>query len=88
MVEIMSKIKPDLELPGANYWFTDGKYHRLMGPCIVWSNGDEWWYFKGKRVIKEEHPFTIFCKEYNLSEIFDEWPDSMKILFKLSFGGK
>jgi len=42
--------KPALEFRnGTNYWYKEGKYHRLDGPAVEYSNGDKWWYKEGKR---------------------------------------
>jgi hypothetical protein len=84
MVEIMEHIRSFTIL---NHNLSNGKYHKLNGPCIIWTGGEEWWYFKGERIKKENHPFNIFCKEYNLSPLYDDWSDDMKMLFKLTYGG-
>jgi hypothetical protein len=87
MVEIMVDVLWAQPLTDLNQWRTTGTYHRIDGPCIVWTGGDEWWYFKGERLAKENHPFNIFRKDYNLSETYEKWSDDMKMLFKLTYGG-
>ena len=63
-----------------------GDYHREDGPAIIFDNVIEQWHFNGKLYSKEEHPFNVFRKEYNLSKKFEEWSIEMKVLFKIIYG--
>jgi hypothetical protein len=64
-----------------------GQYHREDGPAIMFDHGGERWYYNGRLYTKDNHPFNVFYKEYNLSENYSEWPNDMKILCKLTYGG-
>jgi len=35
---------------GTKKWLKSNKFHRLSGPAIIWSNGDEEWWVSGKRL--------------------------------------
>lgn len=78
---------------GYKHWFLKNKRHRLEGPAIEdittdnTSVGYEEWWFDGIEYSLEQHPFTIFRKEYNLTNIYEDWSNDMKILFKLTYGG-
>ena len=68
-------------------YYTESKIHRLDGPAItthmVNKNKEETWWVNNQKYTKEEHPFTIFCEEHNLSNNYEQWSADMKILFKL-----
>jgi len=32
---------------GNRFWYLNGKFHRLDGAAIEWSNGDKEWYANG-----------------------------------------
>ena len=49
---------------GGEAWFQNGKYHRMDGPAIIWSNGTKEWYQNGKR-HREDGPAIIWSGERN-----------------------
>ena len=90
---------PAIEYPdGTNHWVKNNKRHRLEGPAIdniSWSPYDwrkQWW-LNDELSESIDHPFHIFRKEIRkeqscrLNQNFNRWPTSMKILFKLTYGG-
>lgn len=67
----------------------NGVAHYLYGPAFTyWAEDnkklDDYWYINGVEYTVENHPFCIFRKQYKLPETYDEWPEDMKILFKLT----
>jgi hypothetical protein len=63
------------------------QYHKIDGPAIKHLDGKCEWYFNGVEYKPKDHPFNVFRKEYNLSKSYRKWPNNMKILFKLTYGG-
>jgi len=56
----MNKIKMYIDKDGTKtYINSKGKYHRLDGPAIEWSDGTKCWYKKGLR-HREEGPAIEF----------------------------
>lgn len=47
------------DLFGDRLWRFNGRYHRVEGPAIEWSNGDRFWYQNGK-LHREDGP-AIEC---------------------------
>jgi len=43
-------------IDGTKYWLKNGKFHRLDGPAIEYSNSDSdrYWYIEGERYTEEE----------------------------------
>ena len=79
---------PAIELVnGDKEWFLNGKLHRVDGPAIEYTDGYKEWWLNSINYEEDEHPFNIFRTEYNLSNIYDEWLNNMKIIFKLTYGG-
>ena len=70
-------------------YYTESKIHRLNGPAItthmVNKNKEETWWFNDQKYTKEEHPFTVFRIEHNLSFEYADWPEDMKMAFKLIY---
>ena len=51
MIEYTVKVQNN----GSQYWYLNGKLHRVDGPSIVCANGDKFWHLNGKHVTEEEH---------------------------------
>jgi hypothetical protein len=73
-------------IDGTKYWYRYGKVHRLDGPAVEYIDGRKYWYYEDIAYNQEKHPFNVFRKDYNLSEIYEEWSNDMKMLFKLTYG--
>lgn len=67
-------------------WFHSNRRHCLTGPAILnWDKDGNCclkrWFFNGEEYLYGDHPFQLFCKEHNLPEDYNEWPEEMKALF-------
>lgn len=80
--------EPAITFPdGSEEWWFKGWKHRIDGPAFIdTSNKRIQWFWFGEYFEKQNHPFNVFCKEYELSDVYEEWPNDMKMLFKLSYG--
>jgi hypothetical protein len=71
---------------GTKIWYLNGKLHRINGPAIEHADGSLAWYLNDVYYKKDDHPFNLFRLEYNLSNIYEDWPIDMKALFVLMYG--
>lgn len=61
---------------GHTYHYKDGRYHREDGPAVIYSYGDERWYYKGflhriggPAIISETgNYYYIYGREYSSDE--------------------
>jgi hypothetical protein len=71
---------------GFRQWFFNDEFHRLNGPAIEFDDGTEFWYYRDVFYLRETHPFNVFRDQYDLSDVYEEWLDEYKVLFKLIYG--
>jgi len=45
---------------GSQYWYINGKQHRVDGPAIIWADGSQEWYINGKQ-HRENGPAKILA---------------------------
>lgn len=73
-------------------WYVNGRYYRLDGPVRSnWINGElqsEVWVWNSQEYTRYNHPYNQFRLEHQLVSQYEDWPDDMKILFKLTYGGE
>jgi hypothetical protein len=58
---------------------------RLTGPAVLEYRGKDMTYPMMYNIMKCEHPFNVFRKQYKLSKHYNKWSDDMKVLFKLTY---
>ena len=46
-----------------NAWYQNGLAHRLSGPAVIYSNGDEYWYRSGF-LHRFDGPAIIYANGY------------------------
>jgi hypothetical protein len=68
---------------GSRYWYINDELHRDDGPAVENANGTVGWYLNGVEYAEEEHPFNKFILEHKLPPNKEQWPEDMKVLFKL-----
>jgi hypothetical protein len=66
----------------------NGKQHRIDGPAVENTNGTKFWYLNDIHYEERQHPFNVFRLEHSLGAGFNSWPEDMKALFVLTYGGE
>lgn len=53
-----------IDFYGNKVWYVDGKYHRLDGHAIEYSDGSKEWFIDNKRYTKKQHDIIVpFLKD-------------------------
>jgi hypothetical protein len=58
---------------GSRFWYNEeGKFHRIDGPAVEWSNGIKFWFINGVKYSKEEFNEITEYEQFKqeLGEIF------------------
>ena len=53
---------------GSEHWFSDGQYHRIDGPAVIWNEDLCQWWHKGRRLNFEEWIKAVNWNKVILSE--------------------
>ncbi len=44
---------------GNKFWFLNNKWHRAIGPAVIWKDGHRVWFWYGLPVSEFEHMMLV-----------------------------